>query len=99
MVNNMCTKNVIKTNLDAFDTIKTREKFIKTAQFEINKIYSNGIDMIKIYEAGDFPAVSFVAIVDGKEVYEVWQEKFEFYFNSQNYILAAAGFVEVTQDK
>lgn len=83
------------TNCEKYDTAEARAKFFTTARFEVGKVYSNGVDTIKVYEAGDFPGVSFVGIVDGEEIYDVWQKGFEFYFNSENYILAAAGFVEV----
>lgn len=83
------------THCGEYDTAEVREKFFRAMDFEKGKTYSNGVDTIKIYEAGDYLGVSFVGIIDGKEVYDVWQDGFEFYFNSERYILAAAGFVEV----
>ena len=85
--------NVINTNFDKFDTAEARAKFFITENFETGKTYTNVIDVIKVTEG--FKSVNFVAIIDDKEVYDVWQEGFEFYFEQPNYVLAAAGFVEV----
>lgn len=79
------------THCGEYDTAEVREKFFRAMDFEKGKTYSNGIDTIKIYEAGDYLEVSFVGIVDSKEIYD---DGF-FYFDSERYILAAAGFVEV----
>ncbi|MDE7398980.1 MAG: hypothetical protein K2N06_05565 [Oscillospiraceae bacterium] len=86
-------KNVINTNFEKFDTVETRARFFRTANFEVGKTYTNGVDTIKVTEGEK--AINFVVIVDGKEIYDVWQDGFEFYFEQPNYVLAAAGFVEV----